>query len=446
MSEQQLKTPEQQSPLTDEVLPWVAHVANDERKLLILLTLANSDAPLSNSGVLEEMEHTAQSDLATERASINAFVKDNFYKVDAIEDSETTILRPSGHPITVPAYVLKEKAKELGIPLAGAILDWSYRHPDMSLKQVFGTSKGDKDVQSPLRRYYMLYDLITSPDNPRGPSTVRLAEQFGVGSSKGRLVAANRLVDFGWLNKETISDTNNRQFEIVNPEYQTGRGKRPFDQLKPETQLTFNALKRASAVKQTWGVDEFFAFIDEHYPDTDPKVLHAAKKNIRHALMPDTTTLRGTIQDASGKLYDDGGKVELKEPFQEAILELVAIIDAFCSGDQQAIAHGRAMAQQIVQNPQAFTTLFMKARETSNYANQDPRIDERIRTIIEGAGSLMTEHAIRSMYREETGRNITPVVIRESLARLVDRAAIVEVVDNKAKYDQRKVPRFGKTE
>lgn len=438
-----LATPEQAS-YTDETLAMLVHIGNDERKLLILLALNNSKAPLSNSGVIEEIEQLAQSDLAIERASINAYVKQNFYKARAIVDREITIEGPSGQPRILPAYELSTRAKEIGVPLAGAILDWSYRHPSMSLKQVFGTTKGEQDVQSPLRRYYMLYDLITRPGNPRGPSTARLAEEFGIGDSRGRIVAANRLVDFGWLQKETISDANNRQFEIVDPEYKTGRGKRPFEKLKPETQLTFNALKKASEVKGVWGVDEFFTFINEQYPGADPKILHTAKKNIRHALLPDTTTFRGTIEAVGGKLYDDGGRVELKKPYEEAAIELVTIIDSFCSGDEGAINCGRTMAKQIVQSPETFKELFIKAKETSNYVNQDPRIDERVKIIIERAGSLITEHEIRSQYREETGRNITPIVVRESLDRLVSSDAIVKVVDNKTKYDQRKIPRFGR--
>ncbi len=426
-----------------ETLDWLSHIGNDERKLLVLLTLWQSQQPLGSSGVLNEMERLAGDSLQTRSSRVGEYIEDNFHKVNAVTSRPEAIVRRDGHQPAMPMYDLTDRARAFGVPLAGALLGWSFRHPEMALKQVFCTSKGDASAQSPLRRYYLLYDLVTLPGNPKGPSATQIAKDYEVGVYRNNLTAIDRLADFGWVKKSTTAQENTRQFRILDPQYKEGHGKRHFHSLKPETQLTYNALGQAHTLKDVWGVDEFFTFLNGLYPDADPSVLYKAKKNIRHSLSPNTTTFNGTIEDFAGKPYDDAGKVELEVQVSAAVQELISIIDGFCSGDVGMMNRGMASAQEIVTSPDEFSTLYGKATEVSNYANSDPEIDKRLQAIVEGAGAFLTSHVIRDIYFEVTGRNVTEGVIEEALAKLVKEGRIVQGVGHKEKYDRRKVSRFG---
>lgn len=428
---------------TSEALSWLTHIANDERKLLILLILSQQ-GPLSNSGILRHLKESADDELRIERADINSFVKKNFYKVDAINDTEVEILHPVSGSRIIPGYELTVQAEHFGVPLAGAMLDWARRNPGMPLKRIFGMSKGEDGAQSPLRRYFMLYDMATAPENPKGPSAHAIAADFDIGSDRGKLVAATRLVDFGWVTKETHLESNRRTFTIINPNYETGRGKRKFEQLRLDTQLLYRVFGEAIKVSDCWTVDDFFAFAAKVFPDADPKTLHAAKESLRHSLVGSTSTLRRAIKNNGGAVYDTVGKVQLKPEFVEPVLDLIGIIDSFCVSNKAVLAQGHEKAAEIMSDPNTVRNLFMQAVESSNYLGKDTEKDDAlVSAIITESEDPQTKQAIRSKFIERTGRKVTLSVIQKSISRLLEQGDVVQIEGIKSKHNHTRIYQFG---
>src|SRR5205807_473490 len=98
--------------------------------------------------------------------------------------------------VVVNGYALSQTGKDLGVPFAGKLLQWSLEHPELSLNQVFGTPSSQGTNQSALLRYSILRDLILSPENPKGPSITHLAAYLNA-SNRAKQVAVERLIQYG---------------------------------------------------------------------------------------------------------------------------------------------------------------------------------------------------------------------------------------------------------
>jgi hypothetical protein len=65
----------------------------------------------------------------------------------------------------VHAFHSTEFGETWGLAFAGGLLDWSLRHPDVSLQKLLGNTNSATGVRSPETRLQLFTELLTNPDN-----------------------------------------------------------------------------------------------------------------------------------------------------------------------------------------------------------------------------------------------------------------------------------------
>lgn len=436
---------EQQEQLfmTEKTLDWLTYAGNDERKLLIQLTLYAYRDALGGTGLYNELNRRAGSIVPGSLSSALQFCEQSLVKIGAVEPESVEILRLGKIPDITTGFKATQAKEWFGLPFCGALLKWSNDYPELSLNML-GNTAGHNPNRAPITRFWTLYDLATSPEteNPKSPSMSYLAEHLNI-TDNTRHHTVERLRQLGLVVKESAHIQNTRLFKIIQPEYMAGERKRPFDKLKPATQILFKAFREAYRQKDIWALDEFLGLLAEMNPDIDNLTFKRARTYLDLALAPSTSNLKGVVEDISGKQYEGYSKVSLRPEVSVAMSELVSIIDRFCVGDPDIMAKGRPQANKILNSPELFTKLYAKAYEKSNLANGDIALEQRVVKIIKLAGRTITTATIRNAYAEESGRNITLENISAILRKLVADGLLRVEIEPHSKLKQRNIPFYG---
>ncbi len=194
----------EKSHLDPEYTNWLAYAASDERKLLVLLTLNQADIPLGISGIRDEMEGLAQSKLPGQRRSIDSIIKNNLLRIGAIEQTETEIEYVLGNSgryrnAVVPAYTVSAKGRGY-MPLAGSLLDWSLKNPELTLGHIFGQPKSTTTSTAAYLRLKTLVLLGAQRQSLYRISLQELADELSVThKTAGNIISG--LLDFDIVTK-----------------------------------------------------------------------------------------------------------------------------------------------------------------------------------------------------------------------------------------------------
>jgi hypothetical protein len=255
---------------------------------------------------------------------------------------------------------------EWGVPLGGALAEWSLDNPDLALGHVFGRTNSISNNRAPFTRYQLLFDLVTQ-DSAR----VGIAQLEGFGSLKDTNieVAMNDLARNGVVSIDSIHTEDDRQITIEDPGY---NGSLPFEKLHPSTQVIYNTMRHCADHKLTGlTVDEFVEIAAKVAPDYSD--LPNVRRRLTMALSPSQNVkwLKGIVNEDGP--HNDARHytvVSLSPKWEQAVHDLVAKIDAIHSGEQTAIARGRQVARAVVDDHHLFATLMAKGRQFSANANE----------------------------------------------------------------------------
>lgn len=148
--------------------------------------------------------------------------------------------RNIGHEGTV-THVLSRLGKTGGLAIAGAVLDWSLQHPDVSLDTMFGRSNAQTDYQTPIHRFELLEKLLAIGD--AGILYTELKDQY---PDKPFADVAKQLAQGAFAPFVTVgleAPEFNPQLTITHGQY---HGSKAFEQLTPERQFIYKTMAKLS--------------------------------------------------------------------------------------------------------------------------------------------------------------------------------------------------------
>jgi hypothetical protein len=263
-------------------------------------------------------------------------------------------------------YVKSDYGEKLGDPLAGLLLDFSLKHPNCSLGDLFAitnsASRSENDSEpdlrkrAPITRLRILRELLSSEEPLR---SVDLADSIGT----DRTIMGKHLF--------TLSEKGIAHYERTRqgrPRFQYRFSKSVHDTNpnphrkynRTATDFIYNLIK--GKPDKAWTQEEVL----KAYAD----YLRNEGKNVPRHL--DTTTVGALAHLAKtgfalvGKFYrGKQSEAYLNEEQRKMLSELTETIDAFVRRDPEMLVFGRKRLREILANPMAVSELIQKAREHS---------------------------------------------------------------------------------
>lgn len=270
-------------------------------------------------------------------------------------------------------YVITNYGEKIGKPLAGLLLDFSQKYPDISLADLFGGTasrySGDEDTgnkdehkkRSPLTRYRIYYELTTATSFPM--QTERLAEAVRedskiVGGHLGK-IGERGIIDYDSTEptKPVSSYSLRPDHPDQNPVSYRGRGKL--------TQWVYNTLlenpDRKFRIKD---LEELYA---QH---------HNGKLGIGEGISSVLAHLRrGGYANVGGFSYLQYSEINIAPEKMRMLIDLVVLLDAFQNQSPEIIERGNQFVNYFLTHPKETASLMQKAKEHSPMVNRRP-IDE----------------------------------------------------------------------
>lgn len=119
-------------------------------------------------------------------------------------------------------------------------------------------------------------------------------------------------------------------------------------------------------------------------------------------------------------------EIILSEQQREVIESLVTLLDSFKDGDRQTIEEGRRFAQRVLNNPNLFSELMLKAREASPNANRTSRenMSSTLISILQGHPNCTTNQ-IQQYLERDYDKKLSSESVRRNLSPLVKEGRVV---------------------
>ncbi|MBI2613231.1 MAG: hypothetical protein HYW62_00445 [Candidatus Levybacteria bacterium] len=279
------------------------------------------------------------------------------------------------HDLKTWGYGVTPYGEEEGIPLAGLLLDFSEKHPEFSLSQVFGSTNSPsqpKNIQtpegetefksrSPILRLKIFRKLIAAKLPIRESD---LASTIGENAGMiGRHLAL--LADSHIISYESIRKDQPQSFYALSSE-------------KPNERLT----QHSAFSSLTEKVYSFFLNLGPSKQITLEDItdsLIAANSEMgklnKQALKRRISTICSYLAKqhylVQGK-FKEGleSEITLSDTQKATLLELVALINRFQGQEPEILEEGRRKAMKIIHNPHRVSHLLRKAKESSGRANK----------------------------------------------------------------------------
>jgi len=319
------------------------------------------------------------------------------------------------------------------VPFAGLLLKWSYEHPEHSLYDMLGTTNSSsiKDEQTlekkraqetRYRIYKFLLEASANPSN-RIIGLIDVAnginEDFRMVSSHFKSLSKSGVISYEasargksysyFRRKETVPDQEPTQ-------YRTGKIllSRVYDL------LTYSLQEKPD---EYLSGEEMTNLLTDKYPEY--KDVNRKSLSMRIASILPNFEKQGYSEREK---FHRGFKSEvfLSDRQRELIMSFITAIDNFKNGDKEAIREGREFAQIVVNDPNLFSDLMLKAKEASPAANKTSREDMEgwiISILYEHSNSTKTE--IQQILEEDYDKMITVYALRDPLASLVKGGKII---------------------
>lgn len=353
-----IESREQEEP--DRLFGLLAAVGNSEAKALTLVVMR--DGQIFTRGDLGRAVMVRQA--AGRRWAINRSLPFSYCR-NSLSPIGLVTREAINPDFSTYGYQITDYGRTTGIPLAGALLKWSYDHPSFSLYWMFGqtnskfpqTEEPADKKRAPKTRCKIFRQLLTNPaDRIR---TVDLAQRIG---EKEGLVSGH--LDSLFRNNVISYTTIERGQQFV---FFRWNSQAPPEQ--PEPYKGYPTLSsRVYEVLRT-------------HPDQDLSIGEILGQ-LRLASRIKETILRHEISVICSNLVRQGyvnrqkfgGSVQSEiviSPEQRvAVSSLIDLLDRFHDQNQRVIEEGRRFADTVLVSPELFSDLMLKAQQASPHANQ----------------------------------------------------------------------------
>lgn len=333
----------------------------------------------------------------------------------------TITLNSQGRPAR--AHQVTALGVAQGLAEAGASLHWSDEFPLYSVQELIGRSAGRPQSQ------HTRLDIFRSMAALGFEATVRELSEH----SKAPRVAAEigRIMDSptSVVTMETSQRIYDPTLVITNADY---TGSRPFDHLKPETQVIYRVLGELAAA----GISEVqcSTIVDKVLEQHPASIGAYVKKRVLQGISrsDNITALPGVAlaPDGRGVLGDEASVVLIRQEARLAVRTLVETFDNLANND--AAHMYRETARELLDDPVAAHTLALKAKRFSpSYRAKiaTKPVEEHVLDVVREEPTPVSMHTVTTAFRQMGLQQQKPY-IATILKRLMDEGLIAVTEQN----------------
>jgi hypothetical protein len=322
-------------------------------------------------------------------------------------------------------YAITEEGRCMGAPLAALLLDFSERH-GTALEEIFGGSVSSTKMRAPLIRLRMMTEILTSP---RGICLSDLVETTGVASQTVLGKHLHKLSIGGLLEYDdwNLAINENRYIKGKKPypghglmgswvptiiEHLEGSEERPvsLDNLIDFCRATKPHLAR--------GIDE------KQLRDQITETLHYLKK-------------KELISQVEGRTHNQTLKISLTTEQEEFWVELLNILDAFSDHSPSLLSRGKALASQILRDPDMIANLLNRSAEASAHSRNSAKKDlgSVVLGVLRAAKKPLSVRELVEQVSEKQGRTASREGVNKIVKRLAEEGQATESTDKVQRYE-----------
>lgn len=323
-------------------------------------------------------------------------------------------------------YGITPYGEKEGVPLAGLLLDFSERHPEFSLSQVFGSTSSPsqlKDIQTPegktnFKKRAPILRLKIFRELVRAELPIReLDLAYAVGENPatiGQHLA--RLADLHIIFYESTKRDQPYAFYKLSQERPNERPKQ-YSTLPSLTEKVYNFFVNLGPSRGVSPEDIADSLIYEN-----PEMVELDKKALQSNIVGICSYLSRQKYLEQGK-FKEGlqSEITLSDIQRAALLELVTLINRFQEQDPETLEEGKRKAMEIINDSERVSRLLKKTKQNSAHANRSSqeRSKDYIRSLIERHPQatntdLFNFQDRRPRLSRPTVRNVTRSLQREN--------------------------------
>jgi len=312
----------------------------------------------------------------------------------------------------VTAFEAEPDHREVRLACIGTLLGWSLEYPDMSVQQVFGTTASHSDVRAPEMRYRSYTALLTGNEGGTVKSMFALLEGKGYPNYANMYTQLIRMQELGIIDLRTTDQ--NPEIAMNHASYQTLI--RGLEGTFPAARAAYAAIEQFGQA-QTTTVNEIVTTALTIDPTINPVALRAM-----------------LIDRVNKKIYSDLEHVQhnprrtavtFAPAAKKPITELRKRLEATRTGDST----GLQMAEEILEDPEAFRTLVQKARSFSHLVKGKEGgrklLETQLVNLVTTNKGLSTAE-LRDALKAQYGREIAERTLRDVLRGLVRSSQIAQ--------------------
>ncbi len=320
-------------------------------------------------------------------------------------------------------YEITDYGKDVGVPLAGYLLDFSLNYR-VSLSQLLGptNTNSDNKSRSPLNRVNIFWELLTRSlplrqtdlsDNPDIDKSITKHHLQYLGEER---VVTYRAIE------------SDKPFSIyrLNAERPT---EQPVGYRENKTHVPTLTQEIYSIFVEN--PDRDFTFEDMITQLIEAYPLKAKQTKLRHLTEKIMAYLKKQGYLVQGEYNaKNQSQIDLDDEQRRLLEDFIDIIHSFQSGDLEFLEKGQKLAQDILADPEKVTLLMKKARNSSSRFNRIGRSE-----LVSLVYSIISQHpgitnqALREKLKQRGIRLVTHTV--DGLTHQMEREELIESIKEK---------------
>lgn len=421
----------------EEYFGLLSGVANHEAKALTVAAMAHN-APedgLFSAATLDSVMHSIQGQnpgWKIGRTVPFTYCDESLGPIGAV--TKSTIKNERGR--SVAAYGLTDYGKEYGLAMAGLVLDWSLRYPELSVQTVLGSSQSKTENRTPVYRLAVLESILTAENEGISFSDIVADHPDLVG-----LPSVVENLKRGAFAKVVTVTTNQRDYNptlsINDPSY---GGRKRFEQLSKETQSIYETMQHFSenAIHNV-KLNDFIETTIELYPELSAKNIRTIlcqKTDRKQTRLPGVTVEENSREGLGGK---KSSNVRVNDEYKMALYELLTSLNEFQHNRNIEFYQQRAI--EIVNQPDNCAEMMAKAARNSakvRAAQSAQPTGQIIMDIVGAADTPLSVYDISEKLEGERNLPISVDAIRNHLVKAIGQGILTKSVQTEEHFGRSK--------
>lgn len=299
-------------------------------------------------------------------------------------------------------YIKTEEGENLGVPLAGLLLDFSRRHPDYSLQDIFGqtgsafnlpnteSESEENKKRSALTRIKIFWQLVTSklPIN-QAALEGELAEYAALVAGHLKELSRKKVIQY----KSTKQGQLYVRYGLSSGHPDTKPPPLYYQGLPLRVPVSLAYSIFVKDPEKIWSISEVAEQVHRNESYVGRVLLHLQRNGYL------------TVQEFSKGFQSE---INLTDEQREMLLEVLTVLDRFQNQDPDIIERGRGYASQIISNPSGVAELMRKIKEHSPRVGRKGTGEARTRILsIIDSNPQSTSNEIQALLAEKFGTNLS---------------------------------------